>query len=863
MSEVEVQKQEKTGIVRYICVIFTCVIGILSGLIVALIRWVFQTWNHLNADELFYQLKAPMQGTNQDMIWDAVFFCVPWMILFLLIIIVVFLLVKDKDGKYFWLTMAGTIIICIGTVAGSLYYAWQRLDITAYMENKDKFAGFIDQNYVSPADVKLEFPEKKRNLIYIFLESMEVTYADKENGGGFDVNCIPELTTLAQQNEDFSGSDPALNGGYDMPSTTWTVAAMFAHTSGLPLSISIGDNEMNTQSEFMPGVVTLGDLLQVSGYNQKLIIGSDATFGGRRLLFSEHGDYDIVDHPYALSIGRLPQGYHEWWGYRDSLLFEYAKEELMDMASKDEPFNCTLLTVDTHFEDGFLCDLCPDTFGDNRYANVMACSSKQVYDFVEWIKQQDFYENTTIIIAGDHHTMDSNFCEDVDEDYVRRVYTTVINPAAEVADPESRREYTTFDMFPTTLASLGVNIEGDRLGLGTNLFSDTPTLLEVYGMEEMSAGVSGKSELMDYFTKDIDESKVESKDEESKKEWYDQKLESMTLEEKVAQMFIVSPEDVAGSWRQVDADDSLMYGLERFPVGGLIYDEDNIENREQISGMINGSQQYIKNRINIPLLEAIQEESGQNSLLASNETMGVPWTKNAIDIDSADRASLTGLVMGKYLSDIGFNLNLGLEANVEGDINSFGTDPVAVSEKVESVIDGLHVNGVYAAVKYFPGYHMTQLFDENGQVRNINDILGDELYPFQQAVKAERAFIMVGHESIPELTGEDLPASMSGAVANSILRGMLDYNGVVITDALDKDEIIYNYGSEYSAIMAVQAGCDMLLKPYDFQSAYYAVLNAVYNGTISEERINTSVRRILKMKQNIVMWDMLKEVQSP
>ena len=235
-------------------------------------------------------------------------------------------------------------------------------------------------------------------------------------------------------------------------------------------------------------------------------------------------------------------------------------------------------------------------------------------------------------------------------------------------------------------------------------------------MEEMSAGVSGKSELMDYFTKDIDESKVESKDEESKKEWYDQKLESMTLEEKVAQMFIVSPEDVAGSWRQVDADDSLMYGLERFPVGGLIYDGDNIENREQISGMINGSQQYIKNRINIPLLEAIQEESGQNSLLASNETMGVPWTKNAIDIDSVDRASLTGLVMGKYLSDIGFNLNLGLEANVEGDINSFGTDPVAVSEKVESVIDGLHVNGVYAAVKYFPGYHMTRLFDENGQV---------------------------------------------------------------------------------------------------------------------------------------------------
>lgn len=126
----------------------------------------------------------------------------------------------------------------------------------------------------------------------------------------------------------------------------------------------------------------------------------------------------------------MPKGYFEWWGYRDSLLFEYAKEELQELASGDEPFNLTMLTVDTHFEDGFVCDLCGDEFGDNRYGNVIACSSRQVTEFVRWIQQQDFYENTTIVISGDHHSMDVDFCEDIDEDYVRRVYTAVINPGS-------------------------------------------------------------------------------------------------------------------------------------------------------------------------------------------------------------------------------------------------------------------------------------------------------------------------------------------------------------------------------------------------------------------------------------------------
>ena len=234
------------------------------------------------------------------------------------------------------------------------------------------------------------------------------------------------------------------------------------------------------------------------------MIGSDATFGGRRLYFTDHGNYDIFDYNYAAQQGMLSDEYPVWWGYDDQKLFEFAKEKLNELSAQDEPFNLTMLTVDTHFEDGYVCDKCDDKFGDNQYANVMACSSKQVEEFVEWIKQQDFYEDTTIIISGDHPTMDSDFCENVDENYGRRVYTAYIN-ASDSPKSSMTRTYTTFDNFPTTLAAMGVTIEGNRLGLGTNLFSSEQTLSERYGLENEEKEMKKNSELMIELA-DIDES---------------------------------------------------------------------------------------------------------------------------------------------------------------------------------------------------------------------------------------------------------------------------------------------------------------------------------------------------------------------
>lgn len=484
--------------VKKILLITGAVLGALLSTIGTLlyfsIKWMFKTWTNLTMDELVYHMTAPLEGTNDGMIQEYLDVCAVPAILMLLLVVILFIAWRTK--KRWYVVMGASIIVPIIISGVSVHGAWNELDVGSFVDGQSTYSSFIDDNYVDPADVALTFPEQKRNLIYIFLESMEMTYADKENGGAFEKNVIPELTELAQANEDFSGEDKELNGGYAMTGATWTMGAMFAHTSGIPLSISIDGNDMNTQEHFFAGAVTLGDILESAGYCQNLMIGSDATFGGRRLYFTEHGNYNIYDYNYANENGLIPQDYRVWWGYEDEKLFSFAKDKLTELSQQSVPFNLTLLTVDTHFEDGYPCELCKDEFGDNQYANVMACSSRQVKELVDWIQQQDFYENTTIVIAGDHPTMDKDFCEDVDEDYTRKVYTTYINPAAELETTE-KRNYTTFDNFPTTLAALGVKIEGNRLGLGTNLFSSTQTLTERFGIDKMESELKKKSKMME------------------------------------------------------------------------------------------------------------------------------------------------------------------------------------------------------------------------------------------------------------------------------------------------------------------------------------------------------------------------------
>lgn len=475
--------------------ILTVFIARLSVLLALSVRWMFATWTNLSMDELVYHLTAPLDGTNTDMIWDYVRVCAVPTILVIFFLILILIAWRKKEKVHLFRGIINLVAL-VGIIV-MLGYTWTELGVGDYLKDQNTESKFIEDEYVDPTDVEVVFPEQKRNLIYIFLESMETTYSDVDDGGAFDENVIPELTEIAQTNEDFSGADPKLNGGYSLAGTTWTMGAMFAQTSGLPLNISISANDMDTQDSFFPGVTTLGDILSDAGYTQTLLIGSEAQFGGRKLYFQEHGNYEMEDYSYAIENGLIPSDYKVWWGYEDQKLFEFAKEKLLQLSQGDEPFNLTMLTVDTHFEDGYVCEQCPTEY-DTQYSNVMACSSRQVGEFLKWIQQQDFYENTTIVISGDHPTMDSDYCAEIDQEgnYDRRVFTAYIN-AAVYAQDQQERTYSTFDNFPTTLAALGVQIDGDRLGLGTNLFSGTKTLLEEFGNSKVNAELKKKSEFIE------------------------------------------------------------------------------------------------------------------------------------------------------------------------------------------------------------------------------------------------------------------------------------------------------------------------------------------------------------------------------
>lgn len=475
--------------------ILTVFIAGLSVLLALSVRWMFATWTNLSMDELVYHLTAPLDGTNTDMIWDYVRVCAVPTILVIFFLILILIAWRKKEKVHLFRGIINLVAL-VGIIV-MLGYTWTELGVGDYLKDQNTESKFIEDEYVDPTDVEVVFPEQKRNLIYIFLESMETTYSDVDDGGAFDENVIPELTEIAQTNEDFSGADPKLNGGYSLAGTTWTMGAMFAQTSGLLLNISISANDMDTQDSFFPGVTTLGDILSDAGYTQTLLIGSEAQFGGRKLYFQEHGNYEMEDYSYAIENGLIPSDYKVWWGYEDQKLFEFAKEKLLQLSQGDEPFNLTMLTVDTHFEDGYVCEQCPTEY-DTQYSNVMACSSRQVGEFLKWIQQQDFYENTTIVISGDHPTMDSDYCAEIDQEgnYDRRVFTAYINAAAYAQD-QQERTYSTFDNFPTTLAALGVQIDGDRLGLGTNLFSGTKTLLEEFGNSKVNAELKKKSEFIE------------------------------------------------------------------------------------------------------------------------------------------------------------------------------------------------------------------------------------------------------------------------------------------------------------------------------------------------------------------------------
>lgn len=335
-------------------------------------------------------------------------------------------------------------------------------------------------------------------------------------------------------------------------------------------------------------------------------------------------------------------------------------------------------------------------------------------------------------------------------------------------------------------------------------------------------------------------------------------LSEMTLEEKVYQMFFITPEQLTGVGKVVAAGTTTKEAIEKYPVGGIIYFSQNIVSREQTESMIKNLQSYSR----IPVFTGVDEEGGMVSRIGSNLNMGTTLFPNMQEIgNSGDvkQAYEVGHVIGTECRGLGFNLDFAPVADVFSNPNNtvigaraFSTDAQIAADMVESCVKGFHDANMLCTLKHFPGHGDTLTDSHYGAAvtnKTLDELRNNEFLPFKKGIQAGADFVMVGHILTPNITDSSTPATLSGIMI-SILRDELQFDGVIITDAMNMAAISDVHSSSEASVEAIQAGVDMILMPVDFHDAVTGVMNALKNGELKETTIDDSVLRILCAKIN-------------
>ena len=434
-----------------------CVLG--SG-------WIVDKFGSVTPEQLLFHLHMPLEADRRMMLSLIQNTVIP-----MVITTVVFVLIhRFKPNLTKRITRYG-VFLSVAFFVLSVVISLDRfnfLDYLKYKSKKNHFSSFYEEHYKDPKQVNISFPQK-RNLVLVFLESMETSYAT-----GFKENLIPNLTRLLNENLSFKDTEN-IGGGYPLFGTTWTIAGVVSQMCGLPLRMPIHQNRFTQYPIFLPGATCLPTILKDNGYNLSFLLGSRADFAGSDTFFKNHSNLKIKDLMYYRDIGKVSDDYKVFWGIEDAKLFEFAKEELTELAKSDKPFFMGMMTIDTHLSDGYFDEkVCPKKYDEN-FKNVISCSDNVVSAFISWIKEQPFYENTSVVLISDHLTMNTKIFKK--KQPARHLLNIFIN-SSEAPLNASKRTYSPFDMFPTLLEAIGAVVEGDKLALGTSLFGETPTLLE-------------------------------------------------------------------------------------------------------------------------------------------------------------------------------------------------------------------------------------------------------------------------------------------------------------------------------------------------------------------------------------------------
>lgn len=348
---------------------------------------------------------------------------------------------------------------------------------------KPTHSTFFKDNYVFIDSTMIQPMSKTQNLIFIIMESMDHTFADKANGGEQEENLIRELTTLEKDEINFSHNE-LFGGGATLNGTTPTISATISKTTGCPLFISrsIGQSLLaNTPSIY--------NIMKNFHYENVFIQGTDATFANLESFLNFHGIDKIYDSK------NLKGNFEKNEKYNNNTLTDRSvleiSRKILDTLSQKEHFSLTIATIETHAPSGFFNDACEEKPQNRTEAAHLAatirCASKDVRNFINWVKQQDFYKNTEIVVVGDHPFPMQHLSK---KNYTDKKWIDLFINSQKKPIQVKNRDFSSMDIAPSILESIGFEIHGHKMGFGTSLFSDERTLLEQNGSISLNQSLS-------------------------------------------------------------------------------------------------------------------------------------------------------------------------------------------------------------------------------------------------------------------------------------------------------------------------------------------------------------------------------------
>ena len=444
------------------------------------IYWALNTFPLRDANMVMLTLQEPFDDFAYSMIKQYLTTTIP-QALIITAVLTIFLYALFSNTKkrliFIGAYFAATIALFVSDIPVSEYIHILKNE----PEKSASYSKFFVENYVNPDSVKITAPGQKQNLILIYIESMETTFSDKAHGGNQDTNLIPEISQLAQQNINFGKNKNHIGGGVDSYGSGATFAAMLSRSLGIPFVVNYD------KTPILHHYKSLYKILNENGYRQIFFQGNPGCFKEFRNLVTDH-KMDEIYGPDDL-IERMNLGIEDYMvkqggkNVQDKESFKFAKQ-ILDTLS--EPFSLTFFTIDTHSPHGLYDPDCIKANDENNKDELLKasarCVSRELNKFLDSLKSKPFYQNTSIVIFGDHLFMGTRLVKD----FPNRKWIDIFINSSKKPSSEENRVFSDIDMFPTILSSMNFDIEGDRLGFGTDLFSDQKTLVESIGLNNLN-----------------------------------------------------------------------------------------------------------------------------------------------------------------------------------------------------------------------------------------------------------------------------------------------------------------------------------------------------------------------------------------